>query len=57
MTAADAETLFGQMLDGAMSDDDIANTLVTMADRGEMADEIVGAAQIGRASCRERVCT
>jgi anthranilate phosphoribosyltransferase len=49
VTAADAETLFGQMLDGAMSDADIANTLVTMADRGETADEIVGAARAMRA--------
>ena len=49
MTAAETEVLFGQMLDGAMSDDDIANTLVTMADRGETADEIVGAARAMRA--------
>ncbi len=49
MTAADAETLFGQMLGGAMSDADIANTLVTMADRGETADEIAGAARAMRA--------
>ena len=48
MTAAEAEVLFGQMLDGAMSDDDIANTLVTMADRGETADEIAGAARAMR---------
>ena len=49
MTAADAEMLFGQMLDGAMSDNDIANTLVTMADRGETAEEIAGAARAMRA--------
>ena len=49
MTAAETEVLFGQMLDGAMSDDDIANTLVTMAVRGETADEIVGAARAMRA--------
>lgn len=49
MTAADAEMLFGTMLDGAMSDNDIANTLVTMADRGETAEEIAGAARAMRA--------
>ena len=49
MTAAEAEVLFGQMLDGAMSDNDIANTLVTMADRGETAEEIAGAARAMRA--------
>jgi anthranilate phosphoribosyltransferase len=49
MTAADAETLFGQMLDGAISDAEIAHTLVTMADRGETADEIAGAARAMRA--------
>ena len=49
MTAAEAEVLFGQMLDGAMSDNDIANTLVTMADRAETAEEIAGAARAMRA--------
>jgi anthranilate phosphoribosyltransferase len=48
MNAADAETLFGQMLDGAISDADIAETLVSMADRGETADEIAGAARAMR---------
>jgi anthranilate phosphoribosyltransferase len=49
MTAADAETLFGQMLDGAISDADIAQMLISMADRGETADEIAGAARAMRA--------
>jgi anthranilate phosphoribosyltransferase len=49
VNAADAETLFGQMLDGAMSDTDIAETLATMANRGETADEIAGAARAMRA--------
>lgn len=41
--------LFGQMLDGAMSDEDIARTLIAMADRGESAQEIAGAVQAMRA--------
>jgi anthranilate phosphoribosyltransferase len=49
VTAAEAETLFGEMLDGAMSDAEIADTLVSMADRGETADEIAGAARAMRA--------
>jgi anthranilate phosphoribosyltransferase len=49
MNAADTETLFGQMLDGGMNDSDIAETLVSMADRGETADEIAGAARTMRA--------
>jgi anthranilate phosphoribosyltransferase len=49
MTAADAEVLFGQVLDGAMSDTEIAETLIAIADRGETADEIAGAARAMRA--------
>jgi anthranilate phosphoribosyltransferase len=49
VTPADAETLFGQMLNGAMSDAKIAETLLTMADRGETSDEIAGAAKAMRA--------
>jgi anthranilate phosphoribosyltransferase len=49
MSTADAELLFGQMLDGSMSDAEIAETLVTLADRGETADEIAGAARAMRA--------
>ena len=32
-------------LDGAMAEAEIRNTLVTLADRGETADEIAGAAR------------
>lgn len=49
MTAAEAETLFGQMLDGGMSDPEITETLVAIADRGETAEDIVGAARAMRA--------
>jgi anthranilate phosphoribosyltransferase len=44
MSAAltEAEALFGRMLDGAMGDDEIAATLVTIADRGESATEVAG---------------
>ncbi len=48
MTAADAEALFGLMLDGGMADAQTAATLIEMADRGETVDEIVGAARAMR---------
>jgi anthranilate phosphoribosyltransferase len=44
-----SEALFGAMLDGAMTDDAIASTLVEMADRAETADEIAGAVRAMRA--------
>ena len=49
MNLAEAEALFGQMLDGDMVDDEIAATLVALADKGETADEIAGAALAMRA--------
>ena len=49
MTADQAEALFGAMLDGAMSDGEIAATLIDIADRGESADDIVGAVRAMRA--------
>jgi anthranilate phosphoribosyltransferase len=48
MNAAEAEVLFGQMLDGGMSNAQIAQMLISMADRGETADEIAGAARAMR---------
>lgn len=45
----EAESLFGRMLDGGMDDADIAATLVELADRGETAAEIAGAARAMRA--------
>jgi anthranilate phosphoribosyltransferase len=47
--AAQTEALFGAMLDGAMSEADIAALLIGMADRGETAEEIAGAARAMRA--------
>ncbi|WP_299307184.1 anthranilate phosphoribosyltransferase [uncultured Croceicoccus sp.] len=46
MTLSLLETseLFGRMLDGLMPDTDIADTLVMLAERGETAEEIAGAA-------------
>jgi anthranilate phosphoribosyltransferase len=44
-----AEALFGRMLDGDMMDDEIAATLVGLADKGETAEEIAGAALAMRA--------
>ena len=49
MNAGDAEVLFGRMLDGGMDDAEIAATLVEMADRGETAEEVAGAALAGSA--------
>ncbi len=44
MNLSEAEALFGRMLDGGMDDAEIAATLVEMADRGETAEEVAGAA-------------
>ena len=50
MTTGEAEALFGRMLDGDMNDGEIAATLIALADRGETAEEIAGAAMAMR--CR-----
>jgi anthranilate phosphoribosyltransferase len=49
MTPDEAEALFGRMLDGAMDEAEIAATLVELAERGETADEVAGAARAMRA--------
>lgn len=49
MSVSDAEALFGQILDGALDDDAIRTVLVDMAERGETADEVAGAARAMRA--------
>jgi anthranilate phosphoribosyltransferase len=49
MTVLEAEALFGRMLDGDMSDTKIATALVTLADKGESAEDIAGAALAMRA--------
>lgn len=49
LTEAEAETLFGQMLDGALPEATIAATLIDMTERGETASEIAGAARAMRA--------
>lgn len=46
---AEAEAIFGAMLDGQLADEDIARFLVTLSDRGETAAEIAGAARAMRA--------
>lgn len=48
-TLADAEALFGRMLDGGMADAEIRDTLIELADRGETAAEIAGAVRAMRA--------
>lgn len=49
MTLEEAEALFGRMLDGEMADDAIAATLIDLAERGEAAPEVAGAARAMRA--------
>ncbi len=43
MSVAEAEALFGRMLDGGMDDAEIAATLIDLADRGETAEDVAGA--------------
>jgi anthranilate phosphoribosyltransferase len=49
LSLTESETLFGQILDGHMSADDITTLLIDLADRGETAEEIAGAARAMRA--------
>lgn len=49
LSLQDAEALFGQMLDGGMGDDEIAATLIELADRGESAEEVAGLVRAMRA--------
>ncbi|MBV1918586.1 MAG: anthranilate phosphoribosyltransferase [Sphingomonadaceae bacterium] len=46
---AETESLFGQMLDGEMSDAEIERVLVELADKGETAEDIAGAVLAMRA--------
>ena len=48
LTFSEAEALFARMLDGGMADDEIRDTLLTLAERGETAQEIAGAAKAMR---------
>jgi anthranilate phosphoribosyltransferase len=45
----ESEALFGKILDGQMSEAEISSLLITLADRGETAEEIAGAARAMRA--------
>ncbi len=49
MTEAESEVLFGRVLDGQMTDAEVADLLVALAERGETAAEIAGAARAMRA--------
>ncbi|OYW45227.1 MAG: anthranilate phosphoribosyltransferase [Sphingomonadales bacterium 32-68-7] len=49
LDASEAEAAFGALLDGAVSDEEIAAFLVALSDRGETANEIAGAAKAMRA--------
>lgn len=48
-TVSEVEALFGRMLDGGMADAEIADVLVSLADRGETAEDIAGAVLAMRA--------
>ncbi len=45
LSETEAEAAFGVLLDGAPSEDQIADFLVALSERGETADEIAGAAR------------
>ncbi len=49
LSLGEAEALFGRMLDGGMSDEVIAATLIEIADRGETAGEVAGLVRAMRA--------
>jgi anthranilate phosphoribosyltransferase len=49
LSLTQSETLFGQMLDGAMPDAEIKDVLIEMADRNETPEEIAGAIRAMRA--------
>ena len=49
LSLTESETLFGQMLDREIDDAAIAKVLIDLSDRGETADEIVGAVRAMRA--------
>jgi len=49
LTLIEAEAQFGRMLDGALSDEQITATLIEIAERGETAQELAGAAKAMRA--------
>ncbi|MCB2060239.1 MAG: anthranilate phosphoribosyltransferase, partial [Novosphingobium sp.] len=48
-SVAETEALFGKMLDGEMTDAEISDVLVSLADKGETAEEIAGAVKAMRA--------
>ncbi|MEM6265944.1 MAG: anthranilate phosphoribosyltransferase [Pseudomonadota bacterium] len=49
LTETEAETAFGILLDGAPSEEEIAEFLVALSERGETSNEIAGAARALRA--------
>lgn len=49
LSLIESEALFGQMLDGHMSEEGIKSTLIELADRRETAEEIAGAVKAMRA--------
>lgn len=49
LTDSEAEEVFGALLDGEVSEEEVARFLCDLSDRGETADEIAGAARALRA--------
>ncbi len=49
LSEQEAETAFGQLLDGETSEEEIERFLIALSDRGETSDEIAGAARALRA--------
>ncbi|MGC1470823.1 MAG: anthranilate phosphoribosyltransferase, partial [Sphingorhabdus sp.] len=49
LSVSEFEALFGQMLDGIMSDAEIKAILIEMAERDETSEEIAGAIRAMRA--------
>jgi anthranilate phosphoribosyltransferase len=50
LTAPETKAIFDRIFEGDVPDDVLANLLVALADKGETADEILGAAQSMRAN-------
>ena len=50
LSSADAETLFGALVAGALGDSEIAAMLLALRFKGETADELIGAARALRAA-------
>jgi anthranilate phosphoribosyltransferase len=57
MTADESEQLFGYMLSGTLNDDEIAEILLALKNKGETADEILGAIRAIKKTMHDAPCT